>query len=244
MLSFNALIQEVPILPFAHRGAGLLAAENSIAAFQAAYVQASRDGTLWIFHDRDLTRLTGRPGQIADLNDAEIAGLKTGQTEPLPRLDEAMEAFPDCWFNIDAKTEASVAPLSALIERMEAQARVCIGSFSDGRIRRVLAELGGDVAHSLGTGSAAQFVLGSWLGLRMRRRANCAQLPVQHKGIPVVTGTTLARAHKMGMKLHVWTVNDHSEMTRLIDLGVDGLMTDDCVLLREVLEARDLWPIL
>lgn len=249
--SFRALIQSGAVLPFAHRGAGLLAPENTFAAFRHAVdlgypiietdIQASRDGTLYAFHDASLGRLTGENHTVAQLSDADLAGLRIKDKHPIPKLADLFEAFPETYFNLDAKTWPSVGPLADLIQKMQAQPRVNIGSFSHARIKAVLSQLGPETSHSLGTSASVGFYFAALAGVRQSFSAQCVQFPVLYKGVRLVNQRNIAFAHRMGLKVHVWTVNDADEMHRLLDMGVDGVMTDDCELLKSVMVARDLW---
>jgi glycerophosphoryl diester phosphodiesterase len=249
--SFREALARPGLLPFAHRGAGEVAPENTFAAFHGAVdqgfpvietdIQASADGTLYTFHDDDLLRLAGDNRALGDLTDSEIAPLRINGTHQIPRLSDVFEAFPDTLFNLDAKTETTPKPLARLIIRMERQDQVCIGAFSDQRIIRVLRDLGPDTCHGLGLRKGAAFYVATQLHLGLRFRAQCVQLPLQYYGISLVTPRTVAHAHRIGLKLHVWTVNDSKTMRRLIALGVDGIMTDNCALLKLELQSADLW---
>ena len=250
-ISFRDILATSKVVPFAHRGAGLLAPENTLAAFKHAIalgypvietdIQASRDGTLYAFHDADLIRLTGENLTIGALKDVDIDRIMVQGSHPIPKLADVFEAFPDTCFNLDAKTWPAVVPMSVLIQKMNASRRVCIGSFSEARIKAVLSHLGPDTSHSLGTAGAIRFFFAALAGLRQTFTASCVQFPVRYKGVTMINARNLEFAHRTGLKVHVWTVNDAPTMTSLLDLGVDGLMTDDCALLRSVLEQRGIW---
>ena len=87
----------------------------------------------------------------------------------------------------------------------------------------------------------ARFRLAAWLGLNAYFSAGCVQLPVDVKGVDLITQASVAYAHKLGLQVHAWTINDESTMHNLIDMGVDGIMTDDCALLKSVLVERNMW---
>lgn len=236
---------------FAHRGASLLAPENTEAAFREAVnlgyhlietdIQASADGTLFVFHDDTLERMTGEKRPLGQLYDQEISELRIKGTHPIPKLLDMMEAFPEALFNIDVKTWPTAAPLAEFLQQRDFRERVCIGSFSDGRTSAVTSVLGRDTCHSLGTRNSVRWYLGALFGIPQKFSAQCAQLPLKHKGVPLIMERTIAYAHRNNLKLHIWTVNDAPTMHRLIDLGVDGIMSDDCVLLKTVLTERGLW---
>lgn len=198
------------------------------------------------FHDDRLDRVTDRRGLVAELSWAEVAAARVGGSEPVVRLDDLLATFPAARVNIDAKHDAVVDPLVRVLRAHRALERVCIGSFSDARILAIRMELGPDACTSLAQGEVAALRLGSW-GLRSfaatagRRGAACVQVPSRLGPLPVVDRRFVATAHRLGLPVHVWTVDDAEEMTSLLDLGVDGLMTDRPVVLRSVLESRGAW---
>lgn len=245
------------VLAFAHRGHNRgadAAPENTVAAFADAVglgfryletdVHASKDGVVYAFHDDDLQRmapdLEGECVAISTLTAKQIDALRLPGGHHIPRMAELFERFPETRFNIDAKAWPVVEPLIELLNKTQTQARCCIGSFSDKRIKAVLAGAG-DMCHSVGPRGAARFMAGAKARLPLSFTAGCLQFPVSQYGVTMVTRQTIAYAHKRGLQVHVWTINDESTMHELLDLGVDGLMSDDCALLKRVLEARNLW---
>ncbi|MBT7642407.1 MAG: glycerophosphodiester phosphodiesterase [Rhodobiaceae bacterium] len=238
------------VLAFAHRGGDRVAPENTVAAFQDAVdqgyryletdVHASADGVVYAFHDDDLQRMVGEPVAISTLHAKQIDALRVAGGHAIPRMADLFEAFPDARFNIDAKAWPVVEPLCDLVQKTKTEARICIGSFSDARIQAVRARLG-DVCHSLGPKGALRFRLASLARLPVSFTQGAGQLPMRQFGVPMVTKASVAYAHKCGMQVHVWTINCESTMHKLLDMGVDGVMTDDCALLKKVLVARNLW---
>lgn len=250
--NFRDLLNSGGVQAFAHRGANnAIIPENTLAAFAEAValgyrlletdIHASSDGVPFVFHDADLLRLTGDPRRLEDLRAADIASLTIHGHHAIPKLADLLEEFPDTCLNLDAKSEAATAPMGQMIRATNAQDRVCIGSFSDRRIRMVMDAAGQALCHSLGTAHAVQFYASARLHLPQRFSACCVQFPVAHRGVRLITKRTLAHARRIGLKVHVWTINDAPEMHRLLDLGVDGLMADDCALLKSVLTERALW---
>lgn len=238
-------------LAFAHRGGGLENEENTLAAFSHAAslgfryietdVQASRDGVPVVFHDADLARMTGEPGRIGDHDWCNLAQMRTRGGEPIMRLEDALGGFPVTRFNIEAKSDAAVEPLAQAILRCDAVERICIGGFDIDRTLRLRRLLGENICWS----PSYRGVLGVWLagwGLPMTTGAFPAlQIPRSFRGIAIATPRFIAAAHARGMQVHVWTVDEAPEMDRLLDMGVDGLMTDRPSLLREVLMRRGAW---
>jgi glycerophosphoryl diester phosphodiesterase len=205
-------------------------------------VHATRDGVLVAFHDDRLDRLTDQRGRIAELDWAEVARARVHGREPIPRFDELLAAWPDLRINIDPKADAAVAPLITALRRPGLLARVCVGCFSGRRLAVVRAALGADLCTSMGPGEVLRLRLGS-LGLAVGSfRALVAQVPLRHYGLPVVDRRFVDAAHLRGLKVHVWTINDEAEMRRLLDLGVDGIMSDETALLKSVFMERGYWP--
>jgi glycerophosphoryl diester phosphodiesterase len=244
-------------LAIAHRGFSRQGLENSLQAFSAAVdlgfryvetdVHTTADGVAVVFHDATLERVSTGTGAIAALPYTDVAKARIGGTEPIPTLVELVSALPDTSFNLDVKDAASIAPVAAVIEEYGLHERVCVASFSDRRRRAVLKRLSRRTTSSAGMASTAAFVLlGPVLPRPLLRRllsdVDCFQVPLRFRFLPVLTPRFLARAHGVGIKVHVWTVNDPALMRRLLDLGVDGVMTDRADLLADVMRDRGHWP--
>jgi glycerophosphoryl diester phosphodiesterase len=231
---------------FAHRGGAGDWPENTMPAFRSAVamgyryletdVQATADGVLLAFHDNDLMRSCQRPGKISELPFAQIKGSLVDGKEPIPLMSELFEQFPDTRFNIDCKTDAGVEPLIALLREQAALDRVCIGSFSHRRLVRMRRDVGPSLLTSMSPNEVAQWRIG-----RPPRDALIAQVPVNQGPLRVVTRSTVELAHRRGIAVHVWTIDEPAEMHRLFELGVDGLMTDRPVLLKQVMQQRGVW---
>lgn len=240
-------------LAFAHQGAHSPdgPGENTMAAFEAAVRQgyryletdahATADGVLVAFHDDRLDRLTDRTGLIGDLPWAEVRAARVRGRDEIPLLEDLLTAWPDVRVNIDPKHDAAVDPLVELIERTGTVDRVCIGSFSDRRLARIRARLGPRICTSMGPRQVARLVAAS-RGLPAGSfSAACVQVPTKRGPVPLVTDRFLAAAHQRGLQVHVWTIDDPDEMHRLLDMGVDGIMTDRTEVLRSVLVDRGQW---
>ncbi len=199
------------------------------------------DGIALAFHDDRLDRVTDRGGVIAELPYREVRQARVDGREPIPLLEDLLGAFPDLRVNIDPKHDGAVDAVAAVVERTGSLARVCVGSFSDARIDRLRSLLGPGLCTSLGPKAVARLRSGS-LGLPAGRIAGaCAQVPHRFKGVAVTDRRFVRRAHDLGMQVHVWTVDDPEEMHELLDLGVDGIMTDRPAVLRDVLRERGAW---
>jgi glycerophosphoryl diester phosphodiesterase len=233
-------------IPFAHRGGAGDAPENTMRAFSAAVilgyryletdVRVSADGVVVVFHDEDLARMCGRPERISELSAAEIATARVAGTEPIPTLHELLDAWPDVRINIDCKSDDAIEPLADVITEHAALDRVCLSSFSDRRIRALRRRLGRRLCTSAATLELAALKLFGFAAGGL-----AAQVPVRHRGVTVVNARFVRRSRRRGLPVHVWTIDDATEMRRLFDLGVDGIMTDRPAVLRDVLVGRGNW---
>lgn len=250
MSRFAVLDHPLP-LAIAHRGGALEAEENTLPAFARAAalgyrfaetdIHATADGVAVVFHDPTLARMVGRDVPVAGLSWAELSQVRTRGGNRIPRLAELFEAQPEMRLILEAKSDAAVPAMVAAIRDARAVERVCVGSFVAARTAALRAALGPGLAHSPAHAGVARVWLRGW-GLPVPA-PDCAalQVPVRFRGVPVVTRRSVAAAHAAGMQVHVWTVDAAEEMARLLELGVDGLMTDRPSLLRAVLEARGQW---
>jgi glycerophosphoryl diester phosphodiesterase len=234
-------------IAFAHRGGASDNPENTMPAFRRAVdlgytyletdVHATSDGVLVAFHDESLDRATDRTGRIDELPWSEVRLARVDGREPIPRFDELMEEFPHARVNIDCKADSAVDALGAAVRRSGNLDRVCIGSFSDRRLRRVRREMGSEVCTSFGPVQVAALKLVGWVPWG----GHVAQVPLRDGPFTIVTRRIVERAHARGLHVHVWTIDDPDEMHRLLDLGVDGIMTDRPLILKEVLTSRGRW---
>jgi glycerophosphoryl diester phosphodiesterase len=218
-------------IAFAHRGGATHGPENSWAAFEHAVklgyayletdARATRDGMLMAFHDRTLDRMTDASGPISARSYRELTDLRIAGSEPIPLIEDLLGAWPDVRFNIDLKDEPGISLLPGVLRRTGAWDRVCVTSFSGSRLRAARGLLERPVC----------------MASRLSRSdVRCAQVPGR-----VASGSFVRRAHALGLDVHVWTINDRAEMTRFLDLGADGVMTDDLETLRDVLIERGQW---
>ncbi len=244
-------------LAFAHRGGAAHGPENTWIAFEHAvklgYVyletdaRATSDGRLVAFHDRTLDRVTDARGPLGARRYADLAGVRVSGTEPIPLIEELLDNWPDCRFNIDLKDEPGIRLLPEVLRRTGAWDRVCVTSFSGARLRTFRALVGRPVCMAVSPLSVAAVRCAPGAGpegWQMNRlalaHARCAQIPGR-----IATAAFIRRAHLLGLAVHVWTINDRNEMARFLDLGADGIMTDEIGLLREVLTERGQWhPLL
>jgi glycerophosphoryl diester phosphodiesterase len=235
-------------IAFAHRGFAPDGAENSMAAFQRAIdlgyryletdVRVTADGVALAYHDARLDRLTDASGLIGQMRWDDVRRARIRGREPLALLSDVLVTWPQARVNIDVKAASSVRPAIEAIRRAGAIDRVCVAAFSARRIAAVRRALGPTVCASVGP----RAVVTLRIARRLRAQGiRCVQAPARVRGHPFVTTTFVAAAHAAGVQVHAFTVNDEAEMHRLLDLGVDGIMTDRADLLRTVLESRGQW---
>jgi glycerophosphoryl diester phosphodiesterase len=244
------LDHQLPIA-FAHRGGAREAEENTMPAFERAValgyshietdVRATKDGVAVLFHDATLERMAGRPERVDELTWAELSSVRLKAGGSVPRLEELLGALPGLHLNLEAKADAAVEPMAVAVRAAGALARVCVGSFSAARTARLRTLIGEGLAWSPAHSGAARIWLGG-LGLPVGRPGfHALQVPPRFRGVPVVTRRFVRAARARGVQVHVWTVDEEAEIERLLDLGVDGIMTDRPSLLRDVLVRRGLW---
>lgn len=248
---------EPEFVPMAHRGGALLTAnlgiENTLTAFRNAValgyyyletdVHATVDGVALAFHDPNLIRVTDIDARIDQLPYSVVSEARVGGREPIPRVEELLEALPEARFNFDIKSPRAIEPLVEVIRRFGAEDRVCVGSFSQHRIDR-FRRLAPGVITAAGPVTVASMVLGQ---LRRHRPGgpDVFQIPVEQRiagmTVRILTRSRVAAIHRAGYKVHVWTVDLPAQMHTLLDWGVDGIVSDRPDLLKKVLQARGMW---
>lgn len=237
-------------IAFAHRGGHDVAPENTMASFEHAvsigyrYLETDAhltvDGALVSFHDPDLKRTCGIDARIGEMTAAEVSEARVDGEHPIPLMADLFEAFPAVHFNIDAKSDASVEPLCELVRSFDALDRVCLASFELKRLKRMRSLLGNGLITNMSPVEIGSLL---WIGGVLGTTTRNAQVPPSAGWLSVVNRRFLAKARRRDIDVHVWTINDRAEIERLLDLGVDGIMTDETTLLREILIERDSWPI-
>lgn len=248
-MSWAFLDHPVPI-PIAHRGGSLEAPENTMRAFAHAVslgyryveldVRATVDLEVVVFHDATLERMAGAHGAIEHLRWRDLREIRVAGTEPIPRLAEVLDTWPPLRISVEMKDDPVVAPLAHLLRERDAWDRVCLASFSDARLTRIRRLGDGRARTSMGEWGAARLRV-SGFGVPIGHAGDLVQVPVRWRGMTVVDERLVADCHRRGLQVQVWTVNERDEMERLLDLGVDGLMTDRPTLLKELLIERGRW---
>ncbi|HLK12872.1 MAG TPA: glycerophosphodiester phosphodiesterase [Candidatus Binatia bacterium] len=252
---------------FAHRGASGVAPENTLPAFAAGLeagaerleldVHATADGHVVVLHDATLERTTDGAGEVRALALAAVQRLDAGsrfQTPDgrfpfrgrgvrVPTLAELLEACPGVPLNVEIKqAEPPIeAAVLAVLDRFAARDRTLLAAEEPTIMTRIRA-----AAPGMLTGFSAVEVADFVFRVRDGRLGDyrppgvALQVPPAYQGVPIVTPESVAAAHALGLEVHVWTVNDEAEMERLLDLGVDGIMTDFPALAAAVLHRRGL----
>jgi len=251
-------------LAISHRGGAGLWPENTMEAFSRTVEMGYRwietdlhvtaDGVVVCHHDPTLERTTDGRGEVAKLEWKALQELDAGYTHlpaqgfpfrgrgiRIPSLEEVAHSFPDLHMVLELKADHTEEPLLRLIRRTGISDRVIVASFSDARLARVRALSEGGIATSTGEEEVARLVKAAWLGRSARTDNVALQIPARSGLVPLVTRRTVRAYHRMGLQVHVWTIDRPGLMERLLDRGVDGIMTDRPDLLREVFERRGLW---
>ena len=241
---------EPGVLAIAHRGGPALGPENTMTAFERSFalglryletdVRTTSDGVCVAFHDRTLRRATGRPGRIADLEWAQVRRLRVDGEDAVPRLDDLLAAWPEARWVIDVKAPASLVSLVRVIRRSRATPRVCLSGTWDRWLDDALDELGPAVSTALGWNSLPRLLAGVRLP---GPTAQYVHLPVRVGDWRVPSARLVQRSHDHGLRVVVWGAQTAPEMHRLLDDGVDGVITDHPDVLREVLVARGTWRV-
>lgn len=251
-------------IPFAHRGGSGPWPENSWSAFANTValgyryletdVRVTGDGTAMLMHDATLDRVSDHTSRLSALTTADARRVRltrradsSSADEEIPLLDELLDRWPDLRLNLDIKEPGALEPTLDALRRAKAFDRVCVTSFDDAVARRARQLAGPELCLGAGMSAIAIARLFSLLpGLRRRGPRGLAdrdvvQVPVSFRALPVCDARFLRFMATAGLPVHVWTVNDEPTMDALLDLGVDGLITDRPELLRDVLRRRDQW---
>ncbi|WP_341934501.1 glycerophosphodiester phosphodiesterase [Microbacterium sp. LWO14-1.2] len=215
--------------------------ENSAAAFAAAHAagaeyietdcQVTADGDVVLFHDSSLKRLTGDTRLVREVRTRDLASMFADHGGLLT-VAEALAAFPSTRFNIDVKTAEAVGPLGGILS--EDTHRVLVTSFDDRKRRAAIASVlraGAGLRPATSGGSRTIAALRALSALRLPtgrvlRDIDALQIPERHGAVRVLTPAVLTAAHRHGVEVHVWTVNEPADMVRLTGLGVDGVVSD------------------
>lgn len=212
-------------------------------------VRVSADGLVHCIHDASLDRTTNASGLFAKHTSREIAALDAGFSHAtpdgypfrsagvrIPTFEELATSFPEVSIVVDLKEDAVVEPMADLVHRLGIGERLIVGSFSDLRLARFRELTDGAVPTSVGSTRARSWLLASRVSRSLSGPGSALQLPLQRRGVRVIDRKLVDAAHDRGLQVHVWTINEPEKMQELIDLGVDGIVTDRIDLLLEILQ--------
>ena len=262
MNGVHPVLQGGPLL-IAHRGGAGLAPENTLAAFERADadwaadmieldVRATKDGHCVVIHDHTINRTTNGTGAVADYTLAQLrqfdAGYRFtsdgGHTFPfrnkgvvIPTIDEVLARLPHMRMTVEVKIGTAQPGLFAAIQKFDATSRVIAAGMHD-RDRDMFSAYKG--ARSASTQQAKRFYVAHKLHVSRLYRldADVLQVPEHWGGKHVVTGRLVRALRRQRIPVHVWTVNDAVSMNRLLDAGVDGLVTDRPDTASQILQER------
>ncbi len=242
------------VLVMAHRGWRGRFPENTMLSFQRAAelgvdalemdIHSTADGELVVIHDATVDRTTNGKGPVQSFTLAELKQLDAGywwtpdngrsypfrgQGVTIPTLAEVFAAFPNFWINIDIKqaNPPIVTPFVEMIRAYGMTNQVVVGSFHEPVIQ-AFRQACPEVVTAASAGEVRRLLVLSRLGLGRfyRGGAQAVQIPEKYGRFQIITPRFVQAAHHHDMAVHVWTVNETAEMQRLIQLGVDGIMTD------------------
>lgn len=253
MADFEYLDNDGLPIAFAHRGGIAEAArtglhENSLEAFRLAAnlgyryvetdVRATGDGELYTWHGQGLERIN----KWQALRKRDIETIRINGERAVPLLSEVLEEFPDIRFAIDPKHWPAVKPLAETILATKAFNRVSVGAFSQGRAEKVakliFEESGVEVCTGMGARGVAGLAMHAYV---LREGAWRPPSPIANLPRTASTVAMVRAAHNLDVKAFTWVVNDEAEMTHFLNLGIDGIYTDEPSLLKRVMQERGLW---
>jgi glycerophosphoryl diester phosphodiesterase len=228
--------------------------ENTMEAFAAAValgythletdVRQTADGVCVAFHDRTLRRVTGASGNLSDLSWDDVTRLRVsgcapvGGTGAVPRVENLLTTWPDVRWALDVKQPSAIPALVRAVRAAKAEHRVCLSGTWDRWLLAAHRALGPAASLALGWGSMTSLVAGHGLRLRGHRYVH---LRLTVAGRPLPWPKVVERAHAHGLRLIAWGLVTSADMHRLLDHGVDGIISDHTDVLREVLVARGEW---
>ena len=251
--------------PFAiaHRGSRLLWPENTMLAFGNAFdagfrwmetdLHVTSDGVIVCIHDDTVNRTTDGHGRVSRFTFDQLQALDAGHSfevdgefphrgagVTVPSLEELATTFSECRLVVDLKQDGLSEPLWDLISQHRLEDRIIVGSFSDRRLKEFRRISDGAVATSAGPVAVARALTGGRIG-EPKRLADALQIPTSYLGLSLVSESSVRRMHAADYQVHVWTVNSFRQMHRLLDMGVDGIITDRPDALKAVLIERGQW---
>ena len=229
---------------FVHRGDASSYIENTLEAFKSAetlgykYIETdlreTKDGKIITFHDANIKRITGSNITINRSSLSDIRMRRLPKNETIPTIDEVLEELPDSYFNIDLKVYNMEEKVLKKIKSHHALDRICLGSFNSKTIKKINV-LEPKIITSMGLAQVVKYKF-----FNIKSNSKLIQIPISWNGIKVITKRFIEKLHNDNFKVHVWTINKEKEMQRLIDMGVDGIMTDNAIGLMNAMKKNSL----
>jgi len=236
---------------FSHRGGSIEHHENTMNAFEKSInlgyeyietdVRHTKDNKLVIFHDDDLRRICNLNIKISEIDFEELKKIKIFENHSIPLLDDAIHQWPDTNFNIDPKSDKASYLLLDELKKQKDLDRFCVGSFNSERLKIVRDGFNNNICTSMSQEEVIKLFFYKIFSLR-ESDIPCLQIPMYFHGVKIVTQKLVDHVHNTNKKIHIWTIDNEAEMQELIDLGVDGIMTDRPRKLKEILVNNLLWP--
>ena len=237
--------QKELFIGLSHRGNSKKFIENSYEAFNSViqmgfkYIETdlrmTLDREVIAFHDPDLKRLFNLDLQVKDLTFNEISNLFREKKCSLLTLEDALKKFPEIHFNIDLKVNEVIEESIKVIADLDGFDRVCFASFYSSHTEKVLKQNKNAIV-SMGMKDVALFKFFKF----HNKKIKIIQIPLKWKGIKVMTKNLIQKANKSNLLVHAWTINERKTINYLIDIGVNGIVTDEPELLMKIMKERDL----
>jgi len=251
-LSSHKFLKTKTPQPIAHRGGSFFGAENTMDCFEHAInmgfktietdIQATKDNKLVVFHDLTLDRLTSEKGIIKEKTWNELKNIKVLGKFQIPLLSDIFNIWPEIKINIDPKNDHCIDELIKFLEINDYFDKICIGSFSGKRLEKLRDVFGSKLCTSAGPKEVLKLKIASIIGNHnISIDAQCVQVPIKYYGIKIIDRKFIEFCHNLNLKVHVWTINDILEMEKLLDLGVDGIISDNLEGLKTVFCKRKIW---
>ena len=241
----NNTFQKSPFIALSHRGNSKEFIENSLEAFESVakkgykYIETdlrlTLDGHVITFHDEDLKRLFDLDIKIKNLTLKEVNILFNKHNCQLLTFEETLKHFPNIYFNIDLKIKEVVSKTIDIVKNTKSFNRVCFASFKSLHTKMVL-DNHPEAITSMGLTDVALF---KFLKIN-KKNSHILQIPIKWNSIKILTKKLINDAKTRNLLIHVWTINNANEMEELIDMGIDGIVTDEPDILMNVIKNRNL----
>jgi len=246
--------QKPLIIP--HRGGSNIVPENTLHGLQMVIsegfthfetdLRMSKDGEIFLHHDDSFNRTTDVEGKVKDFNWSEIKNINagyefyknnnlSGYTTTFVRLEDALSMSKVLKFNLDLKETGLAKKVVEIVLSLNAQNRVLVSSFSPSRLDEFLFESKGQIATS---GTFRENAIARFLPIKKRNfQVQALQAPFKWKGMQIYSKKLVNFCKLNNLQLHIWTVNSINNLKICLDLGCDGIITDEPLLFREYLNS-------